>query len=129
MTTLDVQPHVESEVCNDLQSLKMALAQKFRNVRRFKNNKIGVSRNINLRIPFSVQAFRSNFKMNVQKLSDWSGESQFVKLSIKELEPVLGSRWNIGQSKLCSTQARIIGDVSLRYRRTKVDVKQTSFLG
>ena len=107
----------------------MALARKFRNVRSYKNNKIGVSRNINLCVPFSVQAFRSHFKMNVAKLSNWSGESKFFKISINDLEPVLGLRWNIGQSKSCSTQARIIGDVSLRYRKTKVDVKQTSFLG
>ena len=107
----------------------MALAQKFRTVRRYKNNKIGVMRKIHICIPFSKRAFRNNFVTKVPQLSTWNGKAQNCKIPIDQLDPVLGQRWNIGQSKMCSTQARVIGDVYLRYRRANVEVKQTSFFG
>ena len=114
---------------HELQSLKLALSNKYRVVRRFKNNRVGVCRKIKISIPFSPEAFRYHFQTKIDSLNNLNGQGLSAKVKIPDLETVLGERWNIGQSQNCSTQARLIGDVSLSYKKLNLDIKQTSFIG
>ena len=114
---------------HEINNLKAVLRSKYRVIRRSKNNKIGISRHVIVKVPLSKMCFQQMFKPNIAVLQAYTGGNVFCKLNIKDLDPVLGCRWNIGQSDTCSTQARIIGDVSLRYKETEFDVKQTSFNG
>ena len=119
----------DHDASHEINNLKAALRNKYQIVRRSKNNRIGVCKNVVIKVPLSPKSFQTMFKQRIAVLRSFKSGNVFCKLHIKDLDPVLGSRWNIGQSDKCSTQARLIGDVSLRYRETKFDVKQTSFNG
>ena len=119
----------DDQVLNDLAAFKVALASKYRNIRRYKSSRIGVQRKMYIKLPMSPVCFRKKFANVVPELSSWNGDSISCKLKVSDLDSVLGSRWHIGQSKACSTQARIIGNVSLKYSCQKIDVQQTSFNG
>ena len=118
-----------NDFSHEIDNLKAALRNKYRNVCRSKNNKIGIYKHIFVKVPLSPMCFSHIFKQRVNALASYISGKLFCKLNLRDLDPVLGLRWNIGQSEKCSTQARLIGDVSLRYRQTTIDVKQTSFNG
>ena len=127
--TIDETNTDMNDFSHEINNLKAALRKKYRNVCRSKSNKIGVYKRVLVKVPCSPMCFKHMFKQRVKPLQSYKSGNFFGKINLRHLDPVLGVRWNIGQSDKCSTQARLIGDVSLRYRQTAIDVKQTSFNG
>ena len=119
----------DEDASHEINHLKAVLRHKFKIIRRAKNNRIGINKTLTVTVPISPNCFSKYFKGKIPSLSSWSGENLRCNLQIKELDPVLSVRWHIGQSESCSTQSRLIGDLLLRYRHTKIDVKQISFNG
>ena len=94
-----------------------------------KNHKIGVSKFINVVVPFSPTSFANHFVHQLAVLANWDGMAINRKVFIEDLKPVLGERWYIAQNSSSSTQARVLGKVSLKFYSLSLQIQQRSFNG
>lgn len=102
---------------NKMASIRYAIYKSLQRCKMATNGKIGHIRTSTIDMPLSLKNFEDTFLAKIPRLQENFKRNQ---ITVDEMKLVFGEKWHIFKSEQSSTQARVIGLVSMKYRRKNV---------